>query len=196
MRTLRALTIALPALLLAAPAGAAAAEPDAQLSVHLSDGVEEARSGDVLEYVVTVENDGPTPFSGVVSLRAGNFVELGAAEGTVEDGAASWALELPAGGSATFEAVALVAEVPADAYQVVGLAEVTGASGEVVVRAADADAVPGAEAPPAVAGMTPAATGLPVWLLGAGVVSAAVLGAASLAIFGVLIARRHRRLAR
>lgn len=193
MRPVAALTIALPALLLAAPAGAAAATGDVSaVTIAVSDGVEQAGLGEVLSYTVIVENSGAETFTGSVNLRAPDFVEVAASAATVEAGTATWTVEVPAGESAQFEAEATVGDEPGNAYQVVMLAELADADGTTLVRAADADAIPGAQAPPAVPGLTDQAEGIPEWVLPVAFVAAAVLAGSSLAIFGALLARRRR----
>ncbi len=190
MRSLVALAITLPALLIAAPAAAVAAG-DA-ISVTVSDEVDEATPGDTVRYTVVVENAGDQPFSGTVNLRVPEFVELGASDATVGGGVASWSAEIPAQGSAKFQAVILVGEVPEDAYQVVTLAEVVDPRGGVVVRAADANEIPGAQRPADVPGLTAPTAHLPEWLMPAGILAAVILAAVSLATFGMLMARRKR----
>lgn len=189
MRSLAALAIALPALLLAAPA--AAATTGDVISVSVSDGVEEARSGDTVRYTVVVDNPGARPFSGMVNLRAPEFVELAASDATVDGSVATWTVEVAARATAEFEAVGVVGDAPDAAYQVVTLAEVVDARGGVVVRAADADEIPGAQRPPDVPGLTGGSPRLPEWLP-LGILAAAAVGGASLVTFGVLFARRNR----
>ena len=185
---------ALPALLLAVQAGpAAAATTDAPaVSVTVSDGREDAEPGDRLEYTVQVENAGAEAFAGSVTLRVPEFAEVEASGASIDGTVATWSAEIPAGASAQWEATAIVGDDPGDAYQVVVLAEVTDAGGTVVVRAADADAIPGAIAPPAVGGLTEAGPGLPEWVVPAGVVAVVILAGSSLALFGAVLARRQR----
>lgn len=194
MRSVIALLVAMPALLLAAPASpaAAASAVDAwAVSVSISDGREDAAPGDQLEYAVEVQNAGAEAFSGSVTLRVPDFVEVEASGATIEGGVATWSVEVPAGGAITLDAVATVGEASGNAYQVVTLAEVVDDRGTVLVRAADADAIPGADTPPAVAGMT-ASEGVPQWLMPAGIVSAVILAGSSLALLGAALARRNR----
>lgn len=185
---------ALPALLLAVQAGpAAAATTDAPaVSVTVSDGREDAEPGDRLEYTVQVENAGAEAFAGSVTLRVPEFAEVEASGASIDGTVATWSAEIPAGASAQWEATAIVGDDPGDAYQVVVLAEVTDAGGTVVVRAADADAIPGAIAPPAVGGLTEAGPALPEWVVPAGVVAVVILAGSSLALFGAVLARRQR----
>lgn len=196
MRSIVALLLTLPVLLLAAPAASAAAfaSPDdaPAVSIAVSDGREEAAAGDRLRYTVEVENAGGQAFSGSVILRVPDFVEVEASGATVEGSIATWNLEIPAGGSAKWEAAAIVGDAPGDAYQVVVLAEVADGGGAVVVRAADADAIPGAPAPPAVAGMTGAGPGLAEWMIPAGILSTVILAGTSVTLLGVVLARRSR----
>lgn len=188
MTRLLALAIALPALV-TAPAGAVADSAQPAISVTVSNGVDQAAPGDTSTYRVIVENSGGADFAGSVDLRLPEFADIAADTG-VEGGTATWSVELPAGQSADFEAEVTFARDAGDAYQVVGLAEVRDASGDLVVRAADADGIPGAHAPAAVPGMTPDGADGFAWsvpvLIGAGSV---------LALAGVswwLIASRRR----
>lgn len=194
MRSVVVLLVAMPALLLAAPASQAAATAvDAPaVSVSVSDGREDAAPGDRLEYAVDVENAGAEAFSGSVTLRVPDFVELEASGATIEGGVATWSIEVPAGGAMTLDAVATVGEASGNAYQVVTLAEVVDDRGAVLVRAADADTIPGADAPPAVAGLTGAGEGLPEWVMPVGIVGAVILAGSSFALFGAALARRNR----
>ena len=193
MRSVVALLVAMPALLLAAPASPAAAAADVpSVSVSVTDGREDAAPGDQLEYAVDVENAGAEAFSGSVTLRVPDFVEIEASGATIEGGVATWSVEVPAGGAMTLDAVATVGKASGNAYQVVTLAEVVDDRGTVVVRAADADAIPGADIPPAVAGLTGPSDGIPEWLMPAGIVGAVILAGSSLALFGAALARRNR----
>lgn len=189
MRALISLALALPALLIAAPADATAGQPT--LSVSVSDGVETASSGDDLHYTVTIVNEGGEAFSGSLRIRMPDFVELTGSGGDIDAEGAVWQVDVPAGATVEFEAQAAVKEAPADAYQIVALAEVSAADGAVIVRAADADSVPGAAAPPPVPGLTDEGDESPSWLpvvaIGAGAVA---LGAA---VAVVAVTRRSRR---
>ena len=193
MRAILAL-VTLPALLFTAQAGAAAAATaDAPaVSVTVSDGREDAEPGDRLDYTVQVENAGAEVFAGSVTLRVPDFAEVEASGAAIDGSVATWNAEIPAGGSAQWDATAIVGDDPGDAYQVVVLAEVADTRGAVVVRAADADAIVGAAAPPAVAGLTGPDPGLPEWVVPAGIVAAVILAGSSLALFGAILARRHR----
>ena len=195
MRSVLSLLLGLPVLLIAAPAAPAAAAPAdgaAVVSVTVSDGREDAVTGDRLEYTVKVDNAGAEAFTGSVTLRVPDFVEVEASGATIEGGVATWSIEVPAGEAATLDAVATVGEASGNAYQVVTLAEVLDDGGAVLVRAADADAIPGADTPPAVAGLTGAAQGLPEWVMPAGIVGAVILAGSSLALFGAALTRRNR----
>lgn len=196
MRSVAAILIALPALLLAAPAAPAAAAGTADeasaVSISVSDGREDAEPGDRLDYTVQVENAGAEVFAGSVTLRVPDFAEVEASGAAIDGSVATWKAEIPAGGSAQWEATAIVGDDPGDAYQIVVLAEILDGGGAVVVRAADADAIPGSTTPPAVAGMTGEARGLPEWIMPAGILAAVVLAGSSLALFGASLARRGR----
>lgn len=191
-----AILVALPALLLTAPAAPVAAVVAADdapaVSISISDGREDAGPGDRLDYIVQVDNAGAGAFAGTVTLRVPEFAEVEASGAAVDGTVATWEAEVPAGGSAQWEATALVGDEVGDAYQVVVLAEVVDARGSVLVRAADADAIPGSAAPPAVAGMTGEGQGLSDWVVPAGILAVVILAGSSLALFGVVLARRGR----
>lgn len=147
-------TVALLALLIAAPAGAAvAASAEPSLSVTVSDGVEEVSPGDTLEYVAVFENTGGTDFDGLVTLTPPAFVDLEADDATVENGALRWEVSIPAGERFEATATGTVGDDTGGEYQVVVLASALDASGEVLARSADSDRIAGAEAPPGVPGM-------------------------------------------
>lgn len=174
------LTVTLLALLLAAPAGAAAAEPS--LAITISDGVEEARTGDTLDYTATVSNRGGETFEGVVTITPPPYLMLSASDADAIEGGLSWEVSIPAGESRDIRATATVGEVTGDDYQVVVTAAVAAASApvEIIVRAADADRIPGVEAPAPVTGMTEVDTQPPlIWAIvaaGAVVIVVAIVG--------------------
>lgn len=196
MKLAAAILIASAALLLTAPAVPAAAGVTADgaptVSISVSDGREDAEPGDQLDYTVQVENAGAEVFAGSVTLRVPEFAEVEASGAIIDGSVATWNAEIPAGGSAQWEATAIVGDDPGDAYQIVVLAEVADARGAVVVRAADADAILGAAAPPAVAGLTGPDPGLPEWVVPAGIVTVVILAGSSVALFGAVLARRQR----
>lgn len=167
-------------LLLAAPVGAAT---QYSLTVTVTDGVDEARSGDTLDYVATIVNSGGEPFEGVVTISSNAFVTL--------DGTTSWPVTLAPGESKEFEVTATVGDITGDDYQVVTLASVAAAdaASEVLVRAADADRVPGAEVPADVPGLVePDDTSLLLpWLIGI------AAGALVLCVVAVLVWWRRVR---
>ncbi|WP_127817984.1 DUF11 domain-containing protein [Microbacterium sp. CPCC 204701] len=196
MRRLLILLLALPALLLAVPAApaaaAGAADDVAAVTVSVSDGRDDAAPGDHLDYTVEVDNAGAEAFTGSVTLRVPDFAEVEASGATIEGGVATWSVEIPAGGSAQWTATVIIGDESGEAYQVVVLAEVVDGGGAVVVRDADADAIPGSIAPPAVAGMGGEPQGLPEWVMPAAILAAVVLAGSSLALFGAVLARRGR----
>ncbi|PJJ73230.1 hypothetical protein CLV46_2816 [Diaminobutyricimonas aerilata] len=183
IRSLTGATVALlPVLLLAAPAGAAEAPV---VSVELSDGVDEARDGDVLDYVATVRNEGGAPAAVTVTVTAPPYVSL--------DGEASWPVELAGGESRQFSISATVGEPAEKDYQVVTTASVaaTTSPGTTLVRAVDADAIAGMDAPPSVRGLTETSgtmAGSPVPLILGG---AAVIVGVGAAVFFWHGARRR-----
>lgn len=145
IRTATAVTVALlPVLLLAAPAGAAEAPT---ISIALTDSVESARAGDTLQYVATVRNEGGAPAAVTVTLTPPPYVTL--------SGESSWQVELAGGESRELAVAGTVGEPAEGDYQVVTLASVasTDAPDTVLVRAIDADTIPGVEAPEPVAGL-------------------------------------------
>lgn len=189
-----AAAIILPALLLAAPAGEAASAGEApEMTVTVSDGVEQAAPGDVLRYVVVVDNTGGVAFSGSMSLRTPDFVEVTASGSIIDGDIATWPIEVPAGESTRFEAEATVGDEPGDAYQVVALAEIADSDGAIIVRAADADSIPGALRPPDVPGLSETTPGPAGWALPAGIAAVVALAGLSLAGLGAYRARRTHR---
>jgi hypothetical protein len=190
VKALIAVAIALPALLMAAPAGAAAAT-EAAPSVTVSDGVDEAAPGSDADYVVAVENSGNGTLTGAVNLRVPEFVDVAAPDAAVDGGVATWALDLAPGESAEFHAQATFARSAGDAYQVVVLAEVADAAGTVVVRAADANRIPGAAAPESVPGLTGEPASGPSWVLRATVGGLIVLAGVAALVWWLLSRRRR-----
>ena len=146
------------------------------VSVALTDGVEKVRAGDALDYVATVTNDGGTPAAVTVTVSTPAYLTL--------DGEATWAVELAGGESREFTVSGTVGEPPAEEYQVVATASVapTDAPDTVLVRAVDADGIPGADAPVPVAGLAgeqPAPADATPWVVGAGALLAAAAAAAA-----------------
>lgn len=187
--------IALPllALLLSAPAGAVAAE-EPSLAITISNGVDDARVGDILDYTVTVENRGGEMFDGIVTVTPPPNLTLSSSEASETNGALSFDVSLPPGGSSEVRAIGTVGEtLDADVYQVVVTAAVAAVSapGEILVRAADADRIPGSEAPAPVPGMTdPVQPSLLPWIVGSSI-ALVVLG---VAVGLVVWFRRRQRL--
>ena len=175
--------------LFAAPAGAAATERHS-LTISVTDSVEEARPGDTLNYVATVANRGGEAFEGVVTITTPAFATLEAAE---DDGEVSWPVSLSPGESKDFRATAIVGKGSAADYQVVTVASMAtaDAASEILVRAADADRIPGTEAPAEVPGLVePAGKSFLPRVIGA-IAVVVLLGAAVAA--AIVFRRRGRR---
>jgi hypothetical protein len=160
------LAFLLPALLLTAG-------PAPDLAITIDDGVSEAHAGDTLTYDITVENRGSAPFDGVVTLET-------------PAGEQSWPLEI-AGGASSEQTASITVPDMGNEYQVVALAAVEDTSGETVVRGADANAIPGAAAPPPVEGFSQPAASKIWWPFAAG---GALLVAVAIVLFVIFLNRR------
>lgn len=184
-------TVVLPVLLAAAPAAAAAETP--ALSIELSDGLDEARPGDRLEYVATVRNEGAGPAAVRVSVTAPPSLLLDETVGGVEGATVSWDVELAAGERREFTVEGRVGDAIDGEYQIVTMATVARSDAPEValVRTVDADTIPGVEGPPSVPGLegAVAATAWIPWAAGA---AAAVLAIAATG-FGLWGLRLRRR---
>lgn len=183
-------TVALSVLLAAAPAGAVAMEAPA-FSIELSDGLDEARPGDRLEYVATVRNEGAAAAAVRVSVIAPPSLALHEAAG-VDGDTASWDVELAAGERREFTVRGRVGDAVDGDYQIVTMATVarSDAPDAVIVRTADADAIPGVDGPPPVPGLEAASTTAWIpWAAGA-VAAVLVIAAGGFGLWGMRLRRR------
>lgn len=185
--------MAVPAFLLGAPAAAEeqAPEPAApQLSVTLSNGVDELSAGDELTFTAEVRNFGAALEARVV-LAPPAYVALGGAEGaTVEANTATWVVPIDAGSTATLEIPAAVGGIPETETRVTTLVSVyVGESTAPVVRTAVANHIVGvADDPKPGPGQSDGGAALLAWIIAGGVL-VVLLAAAAV----VLLLRRRRR---
>ena len=187
-------TVALLALLLAAPAGAAVAVGEPSLTVAVNNDVTEVRPGDTVEYVAVFENTGSEDFEGTATITPPAFLTLESDVVSAENGALSWPVSLAPGERFDVTAIGTVGEEFGDAYQVVVLASIAAADAptQILARAADADRIAGTEAPPVVPGLEEPAGPFP-WLPIA--VTAGVLLLIPVAVLVVVVRLRRRAVA-
>jgi hypothetical protein len=191
MRLPVGVAVALPVLLLAAPAGAAGAPLEQTLSVAVSDGVAEVEAGDRMTYVVVVENSGGDDFSGSVNLRFPGFLDVVADNASITEETATWEVDVQPGETVELQAEATFARPAGDEYQVVAVADVADSEGSVIVRAADADDIPGATAPADVPGLTDETAAAPSWVLP--VTAGALVSVIAAVLAATLWVRTRRR---
>ncbi|MDP3951828.1 hypothetical protein [Microbacterium sp.] len=183
-RTLRAIVVGVMLPLALSFGAAAAAPPDAQLAITLTNGVETVADGDAVMYTAEIRNSGSTVNARVV-LAPPAYVTLGAAEGaTVEENEATWSLPLDSGSTTTLEIPARFAEIPEGEVRATALVSVyIGDSAAPLIRTAVANNIEGVDDEQVVA---PAAGTLLLWV---GIGAVLVLAAAAV----ILLVLRSRR---
>lgn len=187
-RALRIITIGILVPLLFPIGAAAAAQPEAQLAITLTSGVETVADGDAVTYTAEIRNGGATVNARVVLAPPG-YVALGQADGaTIEDNEATWSLPLAGASTTTLEISARISEIPDGEARVTALVSVyVGDSTAPLIRTAVANAIEGVADEHTVG----PATGTIILWVGVGAV---LILAAAAAVF--LVLSSHRKEAR
>jgi hypothetical protein len=135
------------ALLVAGPAVAApAAAAPAGLSISLSDGLTQTRSGSELTYTASIANTGTTAVKGTLQLSPPSYASYQNTAGAkLSKQLASWSVSIPAGKSVSKKVIVKLGPIPRGQLEVTTLASfyIGKVTGPPTVRTADADHIAG-----------------------------------------------------
>lgn len=169
----------------------------AGLSIAISDGVAETASGLSSNYTATVTNRGSTPVTGKLVITLPSHATYSDAKGAHIDKAdATWQVTVAPGKSESRRATADVGRIPKGEVRVTTLATLyaSGDRAQILVRAADANAIQGVVDPAHTVGQKPktavVAPGNPTLLIVGGAIFAVLL---ALVATGMLLLRRRKR---
>ena len=143
-------TIAVPAADAATPMTPGAVAPPSGLSIAITDGVKQIKSGATLHYTASVTNDGVKPLTGELAITIptyARFTDDGSAK--VSKVNASWSVTVKPGKTTSQRISVVVGAIPKQEYRVTTLATLypSATSTQILVRSADPDSIAGVTDP-------------------------------------------------